>query len=440
MKTKVPKIFIDSLGCSKNTVDSEAFAAQARANEFIIVDEIEQADTLVINTCGFIDAAKQESIDHILSGVGLKESGKLEKLMVMGCLSDRYADELRADIPEVDEYFGSSHTSIPQVIQYLGGDYRKDLLGERLLSTPSHFAYLKISEGCDNPCSFCAIPLMRGGHKSVPMEDLLREALLLRQKGVKELILIGQDTTYYGLDLYGKRTLDELLLRISDLGFEWIRLLYAYPAKFPVHILPVIRDRENICNYLDMPLQHASTDVLKSMRRGVTRSRLEDLIGYIRSEVPGIRLRTTMIVGYPSESRENFDELKDFIERMQFDRLGCFMYSQEDATTAFPLGDPVTAKEKQKRLRELMAVQEQISYEKNQRLIGSDQRVVIDRIQDGTAWGRTSFDAPEVDNEVVITSASSDFSVTHLKVGNFYQVSVDDAEAFDLFGTLIAPQ
>ncbi|MCC5927542.1 MAG: 30S ribosomal protein S12 methylthiotransferase RimO [Bacteroidetes bacterium] len=438
MKTRLPKIYIDTLGCSKNTVDSEAFAAQARANDFIIVDHVEQADTLLINTCGFIDAAKQESIDHILSGVDLKEQGKLDRLMVMGCLSDRYASELKADIPEVDAYFGSSHTSIPEVLNALGGDFKKELLGERSLSTPRHFAYLKISEGCDNPCSFCAIPLMRGGHKSTPMEQLIKEAEMLRAKGVRELIVIGQDTTYYGLDLYGKRCLDELLLRLSDVGFDWIRLLYAYPAKFPSHILPVIRERENICSYIDMPLQHGSTEVLKSMRRGVTRNRLEDLISEIRSEVPGIRLRTTMIVGYPNETREHFEDLVDFIETVKFDRLGCFMYSQEDATTAFPLGDPVPVKEKQRRVRELMAAQEKISLEKNTTLVGTKQRVLIDRIENGTAWGRTIWDAPEVDNEVVLDSAVAGFNLAELKTGSFYTAEITDAEAFDLFGTVLA--
>lgn len=437
MKAKLPKIFIDSLGCSKNTVDSEAFAAQAKANEFIVVEKIEEADTLLINTCGFIDAAKQESIDHILSGVDLKEQGKIDKVLVMGCLSDRYSDELRADIPEVDAYFGSSHTSLPSVLNYLGGDFRKELLGERSLSTPRHFAYLKISEGCDNPCSFCAIPLMRGGHKSTPMELLLKEAESLYRKGVRELIVIGQDTTYYGLDLYGKRNLDELLLRLSDVGFDWIRLLYAYPAKFPTQILPVIRERENICKYLDMPLQHGNTDVLKSMRRGITRNRIEELVGQIRSEVPGIRLRTTMIVGYPEETRERFEDLVDFVKVMQFDRLGCFMYSQEDATTAFPLGDTVSLKEKQRRVRALMAIQEEISLGKNEAMIGTTQRVLIDRIEDGTAWGRTSWDAPEVDNEVIISDAVEGFSVSSLKTGSFYDVEITDAEAFDLFGTVI---
>jgi len=438
MKTKLPRIYVDTLGCSKNTVDSEFFMAQAQANQFQLVEAIEDATVLLVNTCGFIDAAKKESIDHILDGVTLKKQGKLEQVMVMGCLSDRYATELEADIPEVDRYFGSSHKSVPDVIRALGGDYKRDLLGERTMSTPGHYAYLKISEGCDNPCSFCAIPLMRGGHVSTPMDQLISEATSLRKKGVKELIVIGQDTTYYGLDLYGKRCLDELLLRLSDIGFEWIRLLYAYPAKFPEHILPVMRERENIVKYMDMPIQHGSTEVLKSMRRGITRPRLEELIGHIRHEVPGIHLRTTMIVGYPSETRAHFDEMLGFVQSMKFDRLGCFAYSQEDATTAFDLGDGITAKEKQRRVKELMAVQEEISLLKNRELIGRVMPVVIDRIEDGVAYGRTEFDCPEVDNEVCIQSAENGFMPSDLKVGELYPVEITDAEAFDLFGEFTA--
>lgn len=438
MKTKLPRIYVDTLGCSKNTVDSEFFMAQAQANQFQLVDAIEDATVLLVNTCGFIDAAKKESIDHILDGVTLKKQGKLDQVMVMGCLSDRYATELEADIPEVDRYFGSSHKSVPDVIRALGGDYKRDLIGERTMSTPGHYAYLKISEGCDNPCSFCAIPLMRGGHVSTPMDQLISEATSLRNKGVKELIVIGQDTTYYGLDLYGKRCLDELLLRLSDIGFEWIRLLYAYPAKFPEHILPVMRERENIVKYMDMPIQHGSTEVLKSMRRGITRPRLEELIGHIRQEVPSIHLRTTMIVGYPSETRAHFDEMLGFVQSMKFDRLGCFAYSQEDATTAFVLGDGITAKEKQRRVKELMAVQEEISLVKNRELIGQVMPVVIDRIEDGVAWGRTEFDCPEVDNEVCIQSAENGFLPSDLKVGEMYPVEITDAEAFDLFGEFTA--
>jgi len=438
MKTQLPRIYVDTLGCSKNTVDSEFFMAQAQANQFELVDKVEDATVLLINTCGFIDAAKKESIDHILDGVTLKKQGKLEQVMVMGCLSDRYATELEADIPEVDRYFGSSHKSVPDVIRALGGDFRKELIGERRMSTPSHFAYLKISEGCDNPCSFCAIPLMRGGHVSTPMDQLITEATLLRAKGVKELIVIGQDTTYYGLDLYGKRCLDELLLRLSDIGFEWIRLLYAYPAKFPDHILPVMRERENIVKYIDMPIQHGSTEVLKSMRRGITRPRLEELIAQIRSEVPGIHLRTTMIVGYPTETKEYFEEMLGFVQKIGFDRLGCFSYSQEDATTAFGLGDPITQKEKQRRVKALMAAQEEISLIKNHELIGSVMSVMVDRIEDGVVWGRTEFDCPEVDNEVCIQSAKDGFLPKDLEIGGIYPVEITDAEAFDLFGEFTA--
>lgn len=438
MKTQLPRIYVDTLGCSKNTVDSEFFMAQAQANQFELVDTVEEATVLLINTCGFIDAAKKESIDHILDGVTLKKQGKLEQVMVMGCLSDRYANELEADIPEVDGYFGSSHKSVPDVIRALGGDFRKELIGERRMSTPPHFAYLKISEGCDNPCSFCAIPLMRGGHVSTPMDQLITEATLLRAKGVKELIVIGQDTTYYGLDLYGKRCLDELLLRLSDIGFEWIRLLYAYPAKFPDHILPVMRERENIVKYIDMPIQHGSTEVLKSMRRGITRPRLEELIAQIRSEVPGIHLRTTMIVGYPTETKEYFEEMLGFVQKIGFDRLGCFSYSQEDATTAFGLGDPITQKEKQRRVKALMAAQEEISLIKNHELIGSVMSVMVDRIEDGVVWGRTEFDCPEVDNEVCIQSATDGFLPKDLEIGGIYPVEITDAEAFDLFGEFTA--
>lgn len=438
MKTQLPRIYVDTLGCSKNTVDSEFFMAQAQANQFELVDTVEEATVLLINTCGFIDAAKKESIDHILDGVTLKKQGKLEQVMVMGCLSDRYANELEADIPEVDGYFGSSHKSVPDVIRALGGDFRKELIGERRMSTPPHFAYLKISEGCDNPCSFCAIPLMRGGHVSTPMDQLITEATLLRAKGVKELIVIGQDTTYYGLDLYGKRCLDELLLRLSDIGFEWIRLLYAYPAKFPDHILPVMRERENIVKYIDMPIQHGSTEVLKSMRRGITRPRLEELIAQIRSEVPGIHLRTTMIVGYPTETKEYFEEMLGFVQKIGFDRLGCFLYSQEDATTAFGLGDPITQKEKQRRVKALMAAQEEISLIKNHELIGSVMSVMVDRIEDVVVWGRTEFDCPEVDNEVCIQSATDGFLPKDLEIGGIYPVEITDAEAFDLFGEFTA--
>ncbi|TVQ67190.1 MAG: 30S ribosomal protein S12 methylthiotransferase RimO, partial [Balneolaceae bacterium] len=417
-------------------VDSEVFIAQARANEFEVVTDIEAANVLVINTCGFIEDAKQESIDHILQGVELKKQGKLERLLVMGCLSDRYLVDLRADIPEVDKYFGSSHTSLPEVLRELGGRYRKELVGERMLTNPSHYAYLKISEGCDQKCSFCAIPIMRGGHVSRPVDELLIEANKLRAKGVRELVLIGQDLTWYGLDLYGKRTLADLLRQLSDVGFEWIRLQYAYPAKFPMDILPVIRERGNICKYLDMPVQHASTEVLKSMRRGMSGPRMRELLHRIREEVPGIRLRTTLIVGYPAETQEHFAELLDFVRDIRFERLGCFAYSQEEATTAYELGDPVPAAEKQRRVRELMAVQEEISKEHNEALIDRELPVLIDRIEDGIAYGRTEWDTPEVDNEVIIQGADPGFASRDLHAGSFYNVRIVDAEAFDLFGVI----
>jgi len=436
MQTRLPRIYVDTLGCSKNQVDSEVFIAQARANEFEVVTDIAAANVLVINTCGFIEDAKQESIDHILEGVELKKQGKLERLLVMGCLSDRYLDDLRADIPEVDKYFGSSHTSLPEVLKELGGRYRKELVGERMLTNPSHYAYLKISEGCDQKCSFCAIPIMRGGHVSRPAEELLIEAQKLRAKGVRELVLIGQDLTWYGLDIYGERTLADLLRQLSDVGFDWIRLQYAYPAKFPMDILPVIRERGNICNYLDMPVQHASTEVLKSMRRGMSGPRLRELLHRIREEVPGIRLRTTLIVGYPAETQEHFAELLDFVRDIRFERLGCFAYSQEEATTAHDLGDPVPAAEKQHRVRELMAVQEKISREHNEALIDRVLPVLIDRIEDGVAYGRTEWDTPEVDNEVIIQGAEAGFSTRDLHTGSFYKVRITDAEAYDLFGVI----
>jgi ribosomal protein S12 methylthiotransferase len=432
MKTNPQRVFIHTLGCSKNAVDSEVLTAQARANAFIISDSLEEADVMIINTCGFIEQAKQESIDHILGGVDLKKQGKIKKLIVMGCLSERYAGDLQAEIPEVDAYFGSTH--IPDVLKELGGEYKHELIGERELSTPKHFAYLKISEGCDNPCSFCAIPIMRGGHVSKPLEEIVAEAKKLRHKGVRELILIAQDLTYYGLDLYSKRRLDDVLRSLSDLGFDWIRLLYAYPADFPTEILSVMRERSNICKYLDMPIQHSETGVLKSMKRRITGPKLRDLIQKIRDEVPGIRLRTTLITGYPEETKQDFDNMLKFIEEMRFDRLGVFPYSQEDDTTAFDLGDPITKKEKQRRVKAIMDLQEQISLEKNMDLLGTELKVLVDRIENGVAIGRTEFDCPEVDNEFVIESAPD--GIDSLQVGQFYTAEVTDVAPFDLFGEL----
>lgn len=437
MKTKLPRIYVDTLGCSKNMVDSEVFVAQCKANAFDLAHSPDQADILVINTCGFIESAKQESIDHILDGVNLKKEGKIQKLLVMGCLSHRYSDALRSEIPEVDEYYGSEH--IAQILSDLGGSFKYDLIGERSLSTPNHFAYLKISEGCDNPCSFCAIPIMRGKHKSKSLELIETEAKALRNKGVRELILIAQDLTYYGLDLYGKRNLADLLKVVSDVGFEWIKLLYAYPADFPKDILNVIRERENICNYLDMPIQHTETQVLKSMKRRINRKKLEDLIQHIREEVPGMRMRTTLILGYPEETESHFESMLEFLAEVKFDRLGVFPYSLEDDTSAFPLGDPIPDKVKMDRVRQVMRQQEAISLEKNEKLIGEKLTVLIDRIDSGVAYGRTQWDCPEVDNEVVIDQAVDSFSISKLKAGEFYKVEITDSEAFDLFGKLHAP-
>ena len=436
MKTRVPRIYVHTLGCSKNLVDSEVFIAQAKANAFLISDTPDNADVMVVNTCGFIEEAKQESINSILQGVDLKKRGDLKKLLVMGCLSQRYSDDLQKEIPEVDRYFGAHH--LDEILRELGGEYKNELLGEREVTTPRHYAYLKISEGCDNPCSFCAIPLMRGGHKSKSMEHILIEAARLQAHGVRELILIAQDLTYYGLDLYNERKLDELLLRLSDMGFDWIRLLYAYPAKFPVQILPVIRERENICNYLDMPIQHTNSEVLKSMRRGVTEKRLRELIGQIRDEVPGIRLRTTVIVGYPEETRGHFDSMLECLDDLKFDRLGVFPYSQEDDTFAFPLGDKISKKEKLNRVKEVMGLQERISLEKNRALTGTTLKIMLDRIENGTAWGRTEFDTPEVDNEFIVQGTRPGFDLSTLKEGEFYMAEVNDAEAFDLFGEIVS--
>ncbi|MDX2129843.1 MAG: 30S ribosomal protein S12 methylthiotransferase RimO [Chloroherpetonaceae bacterium] len=439
MKTQLPKLHVLTLGCSKNTVDSESLMAQARANDFLVTEEAKNADVLMINTCGFIEEAKQESINHILAGVELKKKGDLKKLLVMGCLSERYKRDLEKEIPDVDRYFGTIGLGgevLTEIMRELGGEYKHQLLGERTLTTPKHFAYLKISEGCDNPCSFCAIPLMRGGHKTKPIEFLENEARSLKAKGVRELILIGQDLTYYGLDLYGKRLLDELLKRLSDIGFDWIRLLYAYPAKFPEEILSVIRERENICKYLDMPIQHINDSMLKSMRRGITKKRTIELIETIRAEVPGIRLRTTLILGYPNETEEIFEEVKEFVSQIAFDRLGCFSYSHEDNTSAFELTDNIPLIEKKRRVKEVMEIQERISKEKNEQLIGSKMKVLIDRIENGVAYGRTEFDTPEVDNEVILQSAEKGFEMKSLAEGAFYEVEITDCEPFDLFGEI----
>ncbi len=430
MKTQTGKINIITLGCAKNTVDSEALYAQLLTNDFSLTEEIADADIAIINTCGFIDAAKRQSVETILSAVQRKTEGQLEKVFVMGCLSERYSNDLKKEIPEVDRFFGTNQ--LPDILEELGGKYKYELLGERAISTPHHFAYLKISEGCDNPCSFCAIPIMRGGHTSKPVEHVMDETMRLVQKGVKELIVIGQDTTYYGLDLYGKRSLASLLTSLASVKeLEWIRLMYAYPAKFPLDILPVIAEHPTICRYLDMPVQHAADNVLKSMRRGITRKTMEHLIGTIRTTIPGIALRTTLIVGYPNETEKDFEELVQFIKDVKFERLGVFTYSQEDQTGAYDLEDPVPADEKERRKEYIMEVQREISLELNDRRIGSQTKAVIERMEDGNYVGRTEWDAPEIDNEVFITAPAG-----RLAIGQFVDVTITDATEFDLYAEL----
>lgn len=423
------RVHIVTLGCSKNTVDSETLAGHLSANSFTLAPTIDDADTVIINTCGFIDAAKEESVNTILAAGQLKKTGKIETLVVAGCLSERYGDELRAEIPEVDHFFGTE--AYEPILRALSADLKYSLLGERVVSTPKHYAYLKISEGCDNPCSFCAIPIMRGGHRSIPADELVRSAQSLVAQGAKELVLVAQDLTYYGLDVSGKRGLADLLRRLSDeSGADWIRCMYAYPSKFPFDILDVIRERSNICTYLDMPLQHASTEVLKSMRRGITRRTTEDVLRRIRDEVPDITLRTTFIVGYPNETQEYFDELLRFVEEQRFDRLGVFTYSQEDDTYADILGDPIPADVKESRKIQLMDIQRDISAQKNAALIGSRIRVLVEEEINGEYRCRSEADAPEVDNEVYVRSA------TPLVPGTFVDVTVDDAAEYDLFASV----
>lgn len=429
---KKDKVNIITLGCSKNMVDSEVLSGQLAANEIEVVHENAKLDhnIVVVNTCGFIDKAKEESINTILDQVALKKKGKLDKVLVTGCLSHRYREDLEKEIPEVDAWFGTME--LPFILKELEADYKAELLGERLLATPKHYAYLKIAEGCNRTCSFCAIPLMRGGHVSRPIEELVREAEQLVKKGVKEIMLIAQELTYYGLDLYKKRQLGELLDKLSAVeGLEWIRLHYAYPSKFPIEVLDVMRDRPNICNYLDMPLQHASNNMLKAMKRQITREEMEQLITDIRYRVPGICLRTTLIAGFPGETREDVEELKDFLRRMRFDRVGIFTYSHEENTSAFDLVDDVPAEEKEARAQEIMEVQQEISLEKNQEKVGKIFRVLIDKREAGRYLGRTEFDSVEVDNEVVINTNKK------LPIGEFVQVKITKAFDYDLEGEVV---
>ena len=440
MKTKVaPKssINIITLGCSKNLVDSEVLFTQLKGNGLEVTHEAkkDKANIIVINTCGFIDNAKQESIDTILRYADAKEAGKIDKLYVTGCLSHRYKDDLEKEIPAVDSFFGTNE--LPRLLKALKADYKKELVGERLLTTPAHYAYLKIAEGCDRPCSFCAIPLMRGGHISRPIDELITETKSLVKKGTKELILIAQDLTFYGIDLKqeGKantRQLKELLQRLSDVeGLDWIRLQYAYPAGFPLDILDVMAERDNICKYLDMPLQSGSDAVLKRMRRGITRQKTEELIHTIREKVPGIALRTTLISGYPGETEEDFEETYSFVERMKFERLGIFNYSHEENTHAYLVEDDVPEDIKQMRSDEIMALQQGISEEINQAKVGKTFKVMVDRKESGYFIGRTEFDSPEVDNEVLISADQ------YARLGDFVQVKINKAEEFDLYGDIV---
>lgn len=421
------KVHIITLGCSKNTVDSEILAGHLKANALELAFDAEDAEALVINTCGFIDAAKEESVNTILEAVKLKKQGKLKTLVVAGCLSERYGDDLRAEIPEVDYFFGTE--AYEPILKALSPNLKYVLLGDRQLSTPKHYAYLKISEGCDNPCSFCAIPIMRGNHRSTPMETLVKNAKGLVAQGVKEIVLVAQDLTFYGLDIYGKRSLADLLRALSDeSGATWIRCMYAFPSKFPLDILPVIRERANIATYLDMPLQHASTNVLKSMRRGITRRTTEELLDTIRQEVPGITLRSTFIVGYPSETQADHEEMLEFLAKQRLDRVGAFLYSQEDDTYAYILGDPIPREVKEARMQAVMEVQREISLEKNSAKIGSTIKVLVEEEIDGEYSCRSEADAPEVDNEIFVRTE------TPLTLGSFVEVVIDDAAEFDLFG------
>jgi ribosomal protein S12 methylthiotransferase len=437
MKTKTlkkNKVNVVTLGCSKNLFDSEVMMAQLKANQFDVAHESmdDDAEIVIINTCGFIDNAKQESIDTIVRYAEAKSEGLVNKVYVTGCLSERYKDDLEKEIPEVDAFFGTRE--LPRLLKTLKADYKHELVGERLLTTPNHYAYFKIAEGCDRPCSFCAIPLMRGKNVSTPIEDLVSQAKGLAAKGVKELMLIAQDLTYYGLDLYKKRALSDLMKRLSDVeGIEWIRLHYAFPSGFPMDVLEVMQERDNICKYLDMPLQHGSTKILQAMRRGITREKTEDLIASIREKVSGIALRTTLIAGYPGETEADFMEMYEWVERSRFDRLGIFLYSHEENTHAFSFKDDVPMKTKKKRADKIMELQSGISYELNQQKVGKSFKVLFDRVEGDFYVGRTEFDSPEVDNEVLVKKEEG-----YLRLGDFEQIVITSADHYDLYGSFPA--
>ena len=435
LKTKTlkkDKVNIITLGCSKNMVDSEVLSGQLMANDINVVHESGKRDhnIVVVNTCGFIDKAKEESINTILEQVDLKQRGKLDKVYVTGCLSERYRSDLESEIAGVDAWFGTME--LPLILKKFDADYKAELVGERLLSTPSHYAYLKIAEGCNRTCSFCAIPLMRGGHVSKPIEELVLEAEKLVKSGVKEIMLIAQELTYYGLDLYKQRRLGDLMRALAGVkGLEWIRLHYAYPTKFPMEILDVMNEYPNICKYIDMPLQHASNAMLKAMKRQITREEIEELVQAIRAKVPGICLRTTLIAGFPGETAADVEELKGFLERMRFDRVGVFTYSHEEGTSAYELEDNIPAEEKERRAQEIMEVQQEISLEKNQEKIGKVFKVIVDKKEAGRYLARTEFDSVEVDNEVIIDTNK------RLKPGDFVEVRITKAFDYDLEGEVI---
>ncbi len=437
MKTKTTaknKVNVVTLGCSKNLVDSEVLMGQLKANNFNVEHESrkDDADIVIINTCGFVESAKQESIDMILRFVDAKKDGIVDKVYVTGCLSERYKSDLEKEIPEVDAYFGTRE--LPRLLKTLKADYKHELVGERLLTTPAHYAYFKISEGCDRPCSFCAIPLMRGGHQSVPKEELVERAKKLANNGTKELLLIAQDLTYYGLDIYKKRELANLMEMLSDVnGIEWIRLHYAFPSGFPMEALDVLKNKPNICNYLDMPLQHISDNMLKSMRRGITKEKTIEIVNTIRDKVPGIALRTTLICGYPGETQKDHEEMLRWVEETRFDRLGVFTYSHEENTHAYSLTDDVPEEVKKERVDAVMAIQQDISLQLNKEKIGKNFKVLIDRKEGGYFIGRTEFDSPDVDNEVLIKANKE----VYLRQGDFCNVKITEASEFDLYATVI---
>jgi ribosomal protein S12 methylthiotransferase len=429
---KKDKVNIITLGCSKNMVDSEVLSGQLQANDIDVIHENSKSDhnIVIVNTCGFIEKAKEESVNTILDQVALKQKGKLDKVYVTGCLSHRYKDDLSLEIPEVDAWFGTME--LPLILKQFEADYKSELLGERFLATPQHYAYLKISEGCNRTCSFCAIPLMRGAHVSKSIPELVKEAEGLVKRGVKEIMLIAQELTYYGLDIYKKRMLADLLKHLSDIkGLHWIRLHYAYPSKFPLEILDVMKERENICNYLDMPLQHASNKMLEAMKRQITRQEMEELIYNIREKVPGICLRTTLIAGFPGETLDDIEELSLFLQKQRFDRVGIFTYSHEEDTSGFLLNDNIPSAEKERRAQEIMEVQQEISLEKNQEKVGKTFKVMVDKKEAGRFLGRTEFDSVEVDNEVVIQTSKK------LTIGEFVNVKITKAYDYDIEGEIV---